>query len=327
MYSFREELFNAGDLKIFETSCILNPNILKETTFKPVCRGNVSYIVSIILINSKNEICLIQEAKNSCRGKWYIPAGRMENYETLVEAVKREAREECGFEVDPINLCLLEINQNCTWFRFTFTGKIVGGSLKTVKQADRESIQAGWFDIDYIKSKDFKTNLRSSDFINSANVALDSYRKFDYNSFSEIQIKRLPEDIPKADIQFSFLVVDKDSNSFLVYNEKSIPSFIVLPHCIQVNDSLNYVITQLLEPTCFQICKNRQFNVDGAISVKYNGHSSCNGIEITYLVNVLKADTNDLLLLKDNFKWKQFNHSIFLNPIDKYELIQIRSPV
>ena len=30
------------------------------------------------------------------------------------------------------------------WFRFTFTGNVVGGTLKTVAMADSESIQACW---------------------------------------------------------------------------------------------------------------------------------------------------------------------------------------
>jgi 8-oxo-dGDP phosphatase len=33
---------------------------------------------------------MVQEAKASCRGKWYLPAGRMERNESIVDAVKRE---------------------------------------------------------------------------------------------------------------------------------------------------------------------------------------------------------------------------------------------
>lgn len=30
------------------------------------------------------KVLLVQEAKPSCRGKWYLPAGRMEKNETIV---------------------------------------------------------------------------------------------------------------------------------------------------------------------------------------------------------------------------------------------------
>ncbi|KAK6014572.1 hypothetical protein OSTOST_20042 [Ostertagia ostertagi] len=52
---------------------------------------------------------LIQEAKKTCYGKWYMPAGRVEAGETLENAVKREVREESGYECDVIELLSLEV--------------------------------------------------------------------------------------------------------------------------------------------------------------------------------------------------------------------------
>jgi len=44
---------------------------------------NVCYIVAAVVWNEAEEVLLIQEAKASCRGKWYLPAGRVEPNESL----------------------------------------------------------------------------------------------------------------------------------------------------------------------------------------------------------------------------------------------------
>ena len=37
-----------------------------------------------------------QEAKSSCAGQWYLPAGKLEPGEDIAEAAKREVLEETG---------------------------------------------------------------------------------------------------------------------------------------------------------------------------------------------------------------------------------------
>lgn len=44
---------------------------------------NVCYIVCGVVVE-RGRVLLVQEAKPSCRGKWYLPAGRMEKNETIV---------------------------------------------------------------------------------------------------------------------------------------------------------------------------------------------------------------------------------------------------
>ena len=45
-------------------------------------RHNVCYVVGMVLMH-EGKVLLIQEAKASCRGSWYLPAGRVEPNETL----------------------------------------------------------------------------------------------------------------------------------------------------------------------------------------------------------------------------------------------------
>ncbi|KAG5314868.1 NUD18 phosphatase, partial [Pseudoatta argentina] len=113
------------------------------TAHIPICLKTVTYIVAAVVINDQGEVLMIQEAKASCTGKWYLPAGRVEKNENLISAVKREVLEETGLVIGPTTLILVEC-ANGTWFRFVFTGDIVGGTLKTPDQANEESLQACW---------------------------------------------------------------------------------------------------------------------------------------------------------------------------------------
>nr|CAD7259559.1 unnamed protein product [Timema shepardi] len=124
--------------------------------FVPVVKSTVTYIVVGILFNEADEVLMMQEAKSSCAGKWYLPAGRMEPGEDIEEAVRREVLEETGLEMDPTTLLMMECASG-TWFRFVITGTVTGGTLKTPKDADSESLQAKWV-------KDLnELNLRASD--------------------------------------------------------------------------------------------------------------------------------------------------------------------
>ncbi len=58
--------------------------------------------------------------------------------------MQREVLEESGYQFQPEALVVVE-SHSYHWVRFTLVGRVVGGSLKTTKQADQESLQAGWF--------------------------------------------------------------------------------------------------------------------------------------------------------------------------------------
>ncbi|XP_057689025.1 8-oxo-dGDP phosphatase NUDT18 [Corythoichthys intestinalis] len=108
-------------------------------------RNNVTYIVCGVIFNDKDEVLMVQEAKQDCYKKWYLPAGRVEVGESLQEALLREVKEEAGFECQPITLLLIQ-EQGPQWIRFIFLAKITGGSIKTTLSADQDSLQAAWWD-------------------------------------------------------------------------------------------------------------------------------------------------------------------------------------
>ena len=49
-----------------------------------------------------------QEAKSSCAGQWYLPAGKMEPGEDITEAAKREVLEETGLNMEVTTLLAVE---------------------------------------------------------------------------------------------------------------------------------------------------------------------------------------------------------------------------
>ncbi|XP_068166237.1 8-oxo-dGDP phosphatase NUDT18 [Antennarius striatus] len=108
-------------------------------------RRTVTYIVCGVIFNDKDEVLMVQEAKQDCYKQWYLPAGRVEVGETLEEALKREVKEEAGFDCEPITLLLIQ-EQGPQWVRFIFLAKVTGGSIKTPSAADQESLQASWWD-------------------------------------------------------------------------------------------------------------------------------------------------------------------------------------
>ncbi|XP_022685776.1 8-oxo-dGDP phosphatase NUDT18-like isoform X2 [Varroa jacobsoni] len=54
--------------------------------FRPVLMKNVTYIAGAVVFNDKGEVLLMQEAKVSCAGTWYLPAGRVEPGEQIIAA-------------------------------------------------------------------------------------------------------------------------------------------------------------------------------------------------------------------------------------------------
>ncbi|XP_043968158.1 8-oxo-dGDP phosphatase NUDT18 isoform X1 [Gambusia affinis] len=123
------------------TLCDLGLELSKPATL----RKNVTYIVCGIIFNEQEEVLMVQEAKPDCYKQWYLPAGRVEVGESLEEALRREVKEEAGFDCQPITLLLIQ-EQGPQWIRFIFLARITGGSMKTLTAADQESLQASWWD-------------------------------------------------------------------------------------------------------------------------------------------------------------------------------------
>ncbi|KAK7933637.1 hypothetical protein WMY93_004533 [Mugilogobius chulae] len=136
-----EKLLNGEGVEV--TVCDVGLEQSKPATL----RKNVTYIVGAVIFNDKEEVLMVQEAKTECYKQWYLPAGRVEVGESLEEALKREVKEEAGFDCEPISLLQVQ-EQGPQWIRFIFLASITGGQLKTLSGADQESLQACWYRVD-----------------------------------------------------------------------------------------------------------------------------------------------------------------------------------
>ncbi|CAG9859557.1 unnamed protein product [Phyllotreta striolata] len=114
-----------------------------DPKYTPVVCETVMYIVACVIINEYDEILMMQEAKKSCAGKWYLPAGHMEKSENIMQACEREVLEETGLKIRCNTLLIVESARG-NWMRFVLTASVLGGQLKTPSEADKESLQAKW---------------------------------------------------------------------------------------------------------------------------------------------------------------------------------------
>jgi len=96
--------------------------------FIPKLKQSVCYVVMAVIFNEKNEILMIQEAKSTCAGQWYLPAGRVEPNENLTDAFKREVLEETGLLAEPSTLLMVESAAG-SWYRFVLAGNVVGNTI------------------------------------------------------------------------------------------------------------------------------------------------------------------------------------------------------
>ena len=83
----------------------------------------------------QDEVLLVQDAKKECRGSWYLPAGRMEPGETIVEALQREVKEEAGLQCEPLTLLSVE-ERGPSWIRFAFLTRPTGMAQQVAAWAE-----------------------------------------------------------------------------------------------------------------------------------------------------------------------------------------------
>ncbi len=114
---------------------------------------------------------LVQEAKEGCRGKWNLPAGRLDPGETIFEAAKREIKEESGLSVDLSGICQIgnRKRKDVSLVSIIFTTKVVGGDITF---NPNEILDVKWFGYEEILA--MKEQLRSEAFVLGA---IDSVRK------------------------------------------------------------------------------------------------------------------------------------------------------
>jgi ADP-ribose pyrophosphatase YjhB (NUDIX family) len=118
-------------------------------------------VVGANIIEKNNKILLVQETLEKVKGKWNLPAGKLNMKEDIITCAGREGEEETGFKLKPIYLIgiyqhHLTLERNV--IIFVFKSKIVKGKLTIPK----DIMSAKWFSFGEIKKLNKEGLLRSS---------------------------------------------------------------------------------------------------------------------------------------------------------------------
>ena len=60
--------------------------------------------VGVMILNDKNELLMTQRISSHGIGEWSFPGGHLEFGETIVEAARREVKEETGLDIEKIEV-------------------------------------------------------------------------------------------------------------------------------------------------------------------------------------------------------------------------------
>lgn len=105
------------------------------------------------IIEKDGRIALVKRDQEPFEGKWCLPGGHLDEGENTIEAVKREAKEETGLEVEVDELVgdntkLLE-DPRSDFVNFAYTCS----TDQEVLEADTDASEARWFKRDDVPEK------------------------------------------------------------------------------------------------------------------------------------------------------------------------------
>lgn len=225
----------------------MGPQYLATTPgmFKPLTKRNICFIAMGIVLDDEDRVLLIQEAKKSCRGKWYPPAGRVEPGENIIDAVKREVKEEAGVEFEPDTFLSLKCC-GLNWYRYSYIGRAVGGRLKTTAEQDEESLQAQWFPVQDVLAS--KMSLRYTDFFKALEKAVAYKKKSPGQRHPKYQIGIHPH----HHLLHRVLLIRKGQDGsiqVLCESQNGLPCCYICPQDHSIMDSLVYILRDVFNYT------------------------------------------------------------------------------
>ncbi|XP_065581107.1 8-oxo-dGDP phosphatase NUDT18-like isoform X1 [Artemia franciscana] len=263
--------------------------------YVPVTKKTVTYIVMAAITNDAGDVLFMQEAKSSCAGQWYLPAGKVEPGEDLETACKREVKEETGLEIMPTTLLAIETASG-SWFRFVMTGDVLGGKLKTPSQADSESLQAKWV------SKVEELSLRARDVI----AVVEQARHFKLAK-GMLHPHLLPVNTHYGRLLMRLVICGRKMANPRVHVLVSEKTAAHLPTCEinptkSIHSTLKKYMTELFGA---EIPPHRPH---GVLSVAYKPGVDCDGLCISVLVSVRVPLENVCLI--DKYTWIELSQTV-----------------
>ena len=133
-------------------------------------------VIAGCLIVRENKILMVKEAKKKCYGKWNVPAGHLEDGETIFEGAIREIFEETGCKVRLKNVLPI-INkelENVTFLLITFTTELLEENISFNKE---EILDVKWISKEELKNMTSE-NLRDEKLIKSTLKMLEENKLY-----------------------------------------------------------------------------------------------------------------------------------------------------
>ena len=104
------------------------------------------------IIEKGGKYLLVQEAKEHCYKKWNVPAGHLDAGESLIDAAKREVKEEtgCDVELTGVSYLMNKIYEDDLFIMIIFTTKLIN---ENIEYDTSEILDVKWFEYDEIMNK------------------------------------------------------------------------------------------------------------------------------------------------------------------------------
>lgn len=95
-------------------------------------KAEIVLVVSVSIMRD-GKVLMVKENKPAVRNKWNFPGGRIEQGEHILEAARREAKEETGYDIEltgTTGIYNFNSDTNHQVIMFHFIGETVGGILQ-----------------------------------------------------------------------------------------------------------------------------------------------------------------------------------------------------
>ena len=101
------------------------------------------------IIEKNGKYLLVQEAKAKCYKKWNVPAGHLDYNESLIDAAKREIKEEtgCNVKITGISYIGNKVTEDNLIIIILFTTELIE---ENITYNTNEILDVNWFDYDEI---------------------------------------------------------------------------------------------------------------------------------------------------------------------------------
>jgi len=265
------------------------------TSNLPKIKQNVYYIVSVTIFNSTfTHVVLVKEAKPSCFNKLYLPAGKVEPNENLIEAAKREVLEEAGVEIELTTLVSIE-EQGIRWLRFNFIGTIQSDETVLKSIPDTETLSAEWCPVETIlelnnllkkrkilspEQKIFKKSFRCLDILSTIEEAHQiSKIVIPQNNFLKI-LPNVGDSYENCSVRLIMFCKTEKTTYFVATNSSKLLPEVMIPIRPTVEDLVSERIINYMK-TCIigEWSENHQkLMFAGIVGVHHSGKNGCDGI-------------------------------------------------